>query len=119
MLLTSLDENEELNIWNVYNVIRIVEETFWLYKNIIDRDTVNVHNDYRTYATEFVNFLAVIITTRVKKLLVKTEISKKYSYKMVFKFLSKYKKVKARQKGPWTTGAMLKYVEELVQILDV
>ena len=35
-----------------------------------------MHNDYRTYVTVFLNILAVIITTRVKKLLIKTEISK-------------------------------------------
>ena len=92
---------------------------FWLYKDIIDRDTVNVHNDYRMYATEFINFLSVIITTRVKRLLIKTEISKKYSYKLVFKFLSKYKKVKVKENGVWETGTMLKYIEEMVTVLGV
>ena len=29
VLLTSLDEKEELNIWKFYNVIRTVEETFY------------------------------------------------------------------------------------------
>ena len=29
VLLTSLDENEELNVWKFYNVIRTVEETFY------------------------------------------------------------------------------------------
>ena len=29
VLLTSLDENDELNIWKFYNVIRTVEETFY------------------------------------------------------------------------------------------
>ena len=28
VLLTSLDENDELNVWKFYNVIRTVEETF-------------------------------------------------------------------------------------------
>ena len=61
-----------------------------LYKNIIDRDTVNVHSDYRVYATEFINFLSVIITTRVKNEIVKKELNKKYSYKQIFRMLSKY-----------------------------
>ena len=58
---------DPLDIYLAYTQRWMIETMFWLYKNIIDRDTVNVHNDYRTYATEFVNFLAVIITTRVKR----------------------------------------------------
>ena len=92
---------------------------FYLFKNIIDRDTVNVHNDYRTYATEFINFLSVIITSRVKREIVKKEINKNYSYKQVFKYLSKYKKVKIKEDGNWMDVTMLKYIEEMVQKLNV
>ena len=36
VLLTSLDENEELNVWKFYNVIRTVEETFKILKSDLD-----------------------------------------------------------------------------------
>ena len=36
VLLTSLDENRELNIWKFYNVIRTVEETFHILKTDLD-----------------------------------------------------------------------------------
>lgn len=36
VLLTSLDEKEEMNIWKFYNVIRTVEETFHTLKTDID-----------------------------------------------------------------------------------
>ncbi|MGM9733913.1 MAG: IS1634 family transposase, partial [Prevotella sp.] len=36
VLLTSLDEKEELNIWKFYNVIRTVEETFHVLKTDLD-----------------------------------------------------------------------------------
>ena len=36
VLLTSLDENDELNIWKFYNVIRTVEETFHTLKSDLD-----------------------------------------------------------------------------------
>lgn len=61
---------------------------FNLYKNIIDRDTVNVHTDYRVYATELINFISVIITTRVKNEVVKKELNEKYSYKQIFRMPS-------------------------------
>ena len=36
VLLTSLDENDELNVWKCYNVIRTVEETFHVLKTDLD-----------------------------------------------------------------------------------
>ena len=36
VLLTSLDESEELNVWKFYNVIRTVEETFKILKSDLD-----------------------------------------------------------------------------------
>lgn len=36
VLLTSLDENDELNVWKFYNVIRTVEETFHILKTDLD-----------------------------------------------------------------------------------
>jgi hypothetical protein len=92
---------------------------FNLYKNIIDRDTVNVHSDYRVYATEFINFISVIITTRVKNEIVKKELNKKYSYKQIFRMLSKYKKARTDKDGQWETITKLKYIEELTKTLDV
>ena len=71
------------------------------------------------YATEFINFLSVIITTRGKNEIVKKELSKKYSYKQIFRMLSKYKKVRIDIDAPWEDVTKLKYIEELTKTLDV
>lgn len=92
---------------------------FNLYKNIIDRDTVNVHTDYRVYATELINFISVIITTRVKNEVVKKELNEKYSYKQIFRMPSKYKKVRTEEGGQWEDVIKLKYIEELAATLGV
>ena len=42
-------------------------DVFKLYKDILNRDEVNVHGDYRLYATEFINFLSTILVCRAKK----------------------------------------------------
>jgi len=97
----------------------MIEVMFDMYKNIIDRDTVNVHSDYRVYATELINLLSIIISTRVKNLFVKTELSQKYSYNQIFKMLSKYKKAKIEDNGIWRSVTMLKYIEDVVGQLDV
>lgn len=96
-----------------------IEVVFNLYKNIIDRDTVNVHTDYRVIATELINFLSTIITSRVKTIIVKNEINRFYSMKQIFKYLSKYKKVRTSENGLWKSATMLKYIEDLTEKLDV
>lgn len=96
-----------------------IEVMFNLYKNIIDRGTVNVHTDYRVIATELINFISTIISSRVKTEIVKRELNKSYSMKQVFKYLSKYKKVRTSENGRWKTATMLKYIEELTEKLGV
>ena len=108
-----------LDVYTAYAKRWEIETMFNLLKNIIDRDTVNVHNDYRAYATEFINFLSVIISMRVKKEFVQKGIDKQYSYKQIFKYLSKYKKVKIDSSDIWIDVTLLKYIEKLVEILEV
>lgn len=110
---------DPLVVYLAYSQRWPVETLFWLYKNIIDRDTVNVHSDYSVYATELINFLSVVITTRVKNEFIKLELNKKYSYKEIFRYLSKYKKVRTKEGGKWSIATMLKYIEELVAALGV
>lgn len=110
---------DPLVVYLAYSQRWSVETLFWLYKNIIDRDTVNVHSDYSVYATELINFLSVVITTRVKNEFIKLELNKKYSYKEIFRYLSKYKKVRTKEGGKWSIATMLKYIEELVAALGV
>ena len=51
--------------------------------------------------------------------IVKKKINKQHSYKQVFKYLSKYKKVRIKEGGDWQDVTMLKYIEEIVAKLDV
>ena len=90
-----------------------------MYKNLIDRDEVNVHTDYRTYATELVNFLTAIIAMRGKKKLVSTGLWGKYSHKQLFRNLSKYKMVRGASGGPWVPSTWLKYINEICATLGI
>ena len=110
---------EPLNVYLAYLGRWEIEVFFDHYKNIVDRDEVNVHTDYRTYATELINFLTVIITMRVKKKLKKTGLSKNYSQKQIFRYLSKYKKVRSDTKGKWESATMLKYISEICATLSI
>lgn len=96
-----------------------IEVMFDMYKNIMERDTVNVHSNYRVYATEFINFLSVIIVSRVKREIAAKQLNKHYSVKQIFKYLSKYKKARVGADGKWANVTRLKYVEEICDTLGV
>lgn len=123
------DDLDPLVVYLAYLGRWNIEVMFDTYKNIIDRDEVNTRTDYRLYATELINFLSVIITTRVQKLLRTTAIdpqkrrpkmiSELYSYKQVFIYLSKYKKAKASEDAKWQPTQRLKYIEQLCAQLGI
>lgn len=96
-----------------------IEILFNLFKNIIDRSTVNVHNDYRVYATEFINFLSVIIATRVKKLFQEKKLAEKFSYKQLMAYISKLKKVRLGEDGQWRTSTTVAYIEDIWKQLGI
>ena len=108
---------EPLVVYLAYAQRWSIEILFNMYKNIMERDTVNVHGDYRLYATEFINFLAAVISSRVKRLFINKGLSKHHSYKQIFKYLSKYKKIRVSEKSPWRSSTIPKYIEELVGVL--
>lgn len=96
-----------------------IETMFDLYKNIVDRDTVNIHNDYRLYATEFINFLTVIIAMRVKKRLIEKKLNKKYSQKEIFHYLSKVKKVRVGNDESWRPATTVNYIADIAKSLCI
>ena len=115
----SKSDLEPLEVYEAYMGRWEIEVMFNLYKNIIDLDTVNVHGDYRLYATEFINYLSVIIASRVKKLLAETKVDQSYSYTQVFKYLSKYKMIRVGDSDKWTPNQVVKYVSKLTKSLGV
>ena len=125
---------DPLTIYEAYATRSEIEVMFSLYKSILDLDTVNVQGEYRLIATELINFLSVIITTRVRKVLSKTqvvvdvrkngdvvkkEIDKIYSYRQVMHYLSKCKKVRIEENGEWMNNQKLKYISRLSEALGM
>ena len=60
-----------------------------------------------------------LVGVKIITLTKKKEINKNHSYKQVFKYLSKYKKVRIKEGGDWLDATMLKYIEDIVQKLNV
>ena len=109
------ESKSDLNPMEVYSAYASrweIEVMFNLFKDILDLDTVNVHGDYRLYATEFINYLSTIIATRVKTKLKSTVlvpasrtqppvyVSDRFSFRQVLRYLSKCKKIRIDD-GSW------------------
>ena len=121
--LIVFESNADLNLKDIYEAYQgrwEIETVFNNYKNIINRQEVNVQGNYRLFATEFINFISSIISMRVKNLMVKTKVSEQYTQKQVMRFLSKIAKRRST-KNPekWIDCARLKYVNDLCKTLGV
>lgn len=119
-----------LEVYSAYASRWEIEVMFNLFKDILDLDTVNVHGDYRAYATEFINFLSTIIATRVKAKLKSSVlvpasrtkppiyVSDRFSFRQVLRYLSKCKKIRIDD-GSWIDNNRVKYILELTSALDL
>lgn len=107
-------------IYRAYESRWNIELMFKFYKNVLDITTTSVHNDYRVYATEFINYLSLIISSKVKKELNKHRLLEKYSFKQIMRYLSKYKKCRVFDKRQeWRSNQLLGYVQDIVNALGI
>lgn len=113
VVFQSKSDLDPLVIYKAYRSRWEIEVLFNLYKNIVDRSTVNVHNDYRVYATEFINFLSVVIASRVKKLFGEAGLAAKYSYNQLMGYVAKLKKVRLDPEQKWRTSTTVAYVKDI------
>ena len=121
--LIVFESNADLNLEDVYSAYMErwdIEIMFNNYKNIVERQEVNVQGDYRMYSTEFINFLSLIISMRIKKKLKETGLNEKYSQRQVMRYLSKcMKRRKVKKSDEWIDCARLKYIDEICTKLNV
>lgn len=90
------------------------------YKNIVNRQEVNVQGNYRLFATEFINFLSSVISMRIKNLMDKTGLSERYTQHQLLRLLSKYAKRRGTKNPENRVDcARLKYVIQLYDLLGV
>ena len=121
--LIVFESNADLNLKDIYYAYQErwqIEKLFNNYKNIINRQEVNVQGNYRLFATEFINFISAVISMRIKNLLDKINVSEQYTQRQVMRLLSKYAKRRStRNPEKWIDCARLKYVILLCDKLAV
>ena len=130
IVFESKSDLNPLEVYSAYASRWEIEVMFNLFKDILDLDTVNVHGDYRAYATEFINYLSIIIATRVKSKLKTTilipasrtkppvYVSDRFSFRQVLRYLSKCKKIRIDD-GSWIDNKRVKYILELSSALNL
>ncbi|MCA8841699.1 transposase, partial [Mycoplasmopsis bovis] len=63
------ESNVDLSLEDVYTLYDQrweIEEMFNFYKNILELSKTRVHSEMKVYTTEFINYLSLIIATKVK-----------------------------------------------------
>lgn len=131
IVFESNKELDPLEVYEAYMKRWEIETMFQMMKDIVDLDTVNVHNDYSVIATEFINYITVIMAQKVKKKLKETilpsknknkdgkSVSDTYTYKQTIRYLTKIKKVRVGDSDKWITNQTLKYINELAEALGI
>ncbi len=112
--------NEELEtIYLMYKERWEIEVLFNFYKNIIELNNGNVHDDYKILGQEFINFITVIIATKIKKKFLELKLNEKYSFKQIKMYLQGVKKTKMKNFEKWKVSKNLKYVDDLLKKLEI
>lgn len=131
IVLESNIDLSPLEVYLAYSKRWEIETMFKMMKEIISLDTVNVHSDYSVIATEFINYISVVMSQKVKQVLRTTKIEPKakksetktvaeaYSFRLVIKYLSKMYKTRVGESKNWVTSVLLKYTEELAKALGI
>ncbi|UUD35317.1 hypothetical protein NPA07_00355 [Mycoplasmopsis caviae] len=115
------ESNSRLSLENVYTIYLqrwVSEEAFKFYKGILELPKTAKNYEYCLYATEFINYISLIILTRVKNEFARLDLSKTYSFNQIINYLRSYKK-QSDDGLNWRNSKLLDEVEKIVDILAI
>lgn len=111
---------EPKDVYTAYMERWQIELMFKFFKSVVDIPPTRVHDEYRIYATEFINLLSTKITCRVRKEIDAHPKLSKYSYKQIMDYLANIKKVRVfDSRVRWTYNISLKYINEISEQLGL
>lgn len=114
---TNIDLDPNL-IYEMYECRWDIEVMFNYYKNIVDLSHTRKHKDISIIGNEFINFITILISTRIKKYMRSLELHKLYSYKGLFKILNSINKAK-NVTTDWEFIKLTKKNTELLKVLSL
>jgi len=95
-----------------------IEVEIDMYRNVLGADRINVHDDLRVIAMEFINTLSEIMGSKVKRRLMELGIFDKYTQPQIMKALS-YIWKRNLGDGKWSTLYTNKNIIDLVKKLGI
>ncbi len=90
-----------------------IEVMFRFYKNILDLDETRVHDDWSVIGTEFINFLSIVMTCKMRKAFEKVPQLQKVPYNHIMKKLRRA----TMNKGPDTEWLIRKLTKKEREVL--
>nr|WP_307940593.1 transposase [Mycoplasmopsis bovis] len=115
------ESNVDLSLEDVYTLYDQrweIEEMFNFYKNILELSKTRVHSEMKVYTTEFINYLSLIIATKVKNNFIRLNLHQNYSFRQIIEYLRSYK-VEVINDTEWKKRKVLKYVQGLAELLEI
>lgn len=107
-------------IYMMYTYRWAIEEVFNYYKNVLDIDNVKVQQDTRLYGGEFINYIASVITCRIRNYIDACGLSENYSFRQIMSYLSKAKKCRSiSAPADWFDTVTLKYISDILNVLNI
>lgn len=114
---TNIDLDPNL-IYEMYERRWDIEVMFNYYKNIVDLSHTRKHKDISIIGNEFINFITILISTRIKKHMRNLGLHNSYSYKGLFKILNSINKAK-NTISDWEYIKLTKKNIELLKVLSL
>lgn len=111
------ESNLELDLDVVYKAYEcrwVIELMFRMYKTVVEQTDTREHDDYSVMASEFINFLSVIITGRLFKKFTDSGLLEDRTYGDIMDILRSAKKQKDSD-GNWST---IRVIEKNAKVLE-
>ena len=110
---------DPLTVWMGYEERWQVELVFDYYKQALDLDDTRVQSADSVVGSEFVNFIATTITTRIIKRFDEAGLLRKYSYGAIMEDLRTLEIVRVDEGGEWMFSRTTKRARELADRLGL
>ena len=115
MIVFECDLDLELDVvYKAYECRWMIELMFRMYKFLEDLDDTRVQNDYSVLASEFINFLSVIMTGRLFRTFDKAGLLDERTYGETMEILRSAKKQRD-ENGGWST---IRVIEKNAKVLE-
>ena len=105
-------------VYKAYDSRWEIELVMRYYKSACEFDETRVHSDYSVLGSEFIDFLSSLLTFKNLKILDKTNLLEKYTYKKIMSILDRGKKIKLANKD-WELIKMNPSQIEVLKELDI